>query len=691
MTALHETLASLAGWLWPAAIDHLWQSTCFAALACGVVLLARRAPARVRHAVWLVAAAKFLLPSQLLAWAAAGAGLDALWPFRSGAGEGAAFVYLFAEPAAATVAAGPAPAHAELYCALTLAWLLGTTALAAVWARRRREARGVLAEGRETFAGREFDTLERARRRLGLARDVRLVLTSQRVEPGVWGTRRPTVVLPEAVAEHLNDEELEAVLLHELVHVERRDNLWGNWQTALACLYWFHPLVWLCNRRLLEERELACDERVLETGSGAGPYASGILKVVRFCCGWRVAGVAGVAAGTNLRRRIEEIMRGHDTGKRNHWQRALPPALVVAALAFTAAAGLAGRGARAALVTAETAAGEAADGAPQRVEVRDIQSPAAGRAAEEIRQAPEAALHFENPADSPLAIVAASARVVTREQLRRAAAEGSGIGAGYEDGQPDAYVTLPSVTVTNVSDKTVTEVGLGYERDGRTRVMTGQPTQLRPGETRTFHSEWGRRNVVLEGTAAGLTLRPVWATFEDGRQWGLRKSPPPPPPPPAPPLPGRAAAPDADAAGEGEGAGVGGAASAGAGSGAGSGSGGGTAVGGGSGSGGGAAAGSGAAVGGPIRGGILNQKVISLPQPNYPEIARAARAQGQVAVEVTIDEEGHVISARAVRGHPLLQTAAVEAARQARFSPTRLSGQPVKVSGILTYNFTIDE
>ena len=322
-----------------------------------------------------------------------------------------------------------------------------------------------------------------------------------------------------------------------------------------------------------------------------------------------------------------------------------------------------------------------------------------------MRQAPEVALHFENPADSPLAIVAAGARVVTREQLRRAAGEGSGLGAGYEDGQPDAYVTLPSVTVTNVSDKTVTEVGLGYDRDGRTRVMTGLRTQLRPGETRTFTSEWGRRNVVIEGAAAGLTLRPVWATFEDGRQWGRRQSPPNPPEPPAPPPPGRAAAADAGGAGEGEGEGAGAAVGGGAGSGggvgvgrataagagAGSGSGGGAAVGGGGGSGGGASAGPGAAVGGPIRGGILNHKVISMPQPNYPAVARAARARGQVAVEVTIDEEGHVISARAVRGHPLLQSAAVEAARQARFSPTRLSGQPVKVAGVLTYDFIIDE
>jgi TonB family protein len=90
-----------------------------------------------------------------------------------------------------------------------------------------------------------------------------------------------------------------------------------------------------------------------------------------------------------------------------------------------------------------------------------------------------------------------------------------------------------------------------------------------------------------------------------------------------------------------------------------------------------------------ISGGVLNGKAVSKPQPAYPPIAVAARAQGVVTVQVTVDEEGYVISARAVGGHPLLQQAAVQAARQARFSPTRLSGVPVKVMGVITYNFVL--
>ena len=91
-----------------------------------------------------------------------------------------------------------------------------------------------------------------------------------------------------------------------------------------------------------------------------------------------------------------------------------------------------------------------------------------------------------------------------------------------------------------------------------------------------------------------------------------------------------------------------------------------------------------------ISGGVLNDKAISLPKPPYPPVARAAKASGTVVVQVTVDENGNVVSAQPVSGHPLLQAAAVAAARSAKFSPTKLSGQPVKVTGVITYNFAAE-
>lgn len=76
-----------------------------------------------------------------------------------------------------------------------------------------------------------------------------------------------------------------------------------------------------------------------------------------------------------------------------------------------------------------------------------------------------------------------------------------------------------------------------------------------------------------------------------------------------------------------------------------------------------------------------------LAKPAYPAIARAAHAQGSVVVQVLIDEEGKVIAAAAISGHPLLQAACVKAARESTFTPMKLDGSPVKISGVLQYNF----
>jgi len=89
----------------------------------------------------------------------------------------------------------------------------------------------------------------------------------------------------------------------------------------------------------------------------------------------------------------------------------------------------------------------------------------------------------------------------------------------------------------------------------------------------------------------------------------------------------------------------------------------------------------------PIIGGVINGKAISLPQPAYPEEAKAVRAQGVVRVRVVIDETGKVIRTCAVEGPALLTKASEMAARRAVFTPTKLSGQPVKVTGVITYNF----
>src|SRR5205085_6910880 len=87
---------------------------------------------------------------------------------------------------------------------------------------------------------------------------------------------------------------------------------------------------------------------------------------------------------------------------------------------------------------------------------------------------------------------------------------------------------------------------------------------------------------------------------------------------------------------------------------------------------------------------VITSKALSKPAPPYPIIAKQGHIQGPVAVQIVIDEQGRVISAKATSGNPLLQGAAVQAAYQARFTPTTLNGQAVKVTGSITYNFVLN-
>ena len=721
MSELHEQLARASAWLWPALANHLWQATLFAALVFGLTLLLRRgAPARLRYALWLIASLKFAAPAALFAYAAASLGLDSLWRSTPAAGQSAPLLLTIAEPVVSAapdlvVGVSAARGHEELFCALTLVWLAGCAALVFVWLAKRREFVRSVRAGEEAWAGREYEALGRARARLGLAREVLLVLSQGRTEPGVWRTRRPVLLLPSEVASELDDEELEAVVLHELAHVERRDNLCGNFQTVLSCVFWFNPVVWLVGRKLFAERESACDERVLEAGGASGAYAAGILKVVRFCSGWRVAGVAGVASGSNLRRRIEMIMLGEKGGGARAWHRAILSGLGAAALALTVGAGLFGRG----TTTTSARMLEGAGGAPQE-SVRGGGVVVAGggqRGAESreqeaavrevLEQSQEAGVNFEQAPDAPVQITEARMRMLTREQLRRA----NGQGADTSGGEGGAYfLTLPTVTVANTSAKTVHEIGIGFETDGRVSVVAGYAAGLRPGESKAFRSEWRRRNVLFPGTFGDVKVRVVWVEFEDGTTWGTRMRARVPAPPHAPDAPDAPGVPEPPARGSGSadvtvtssGGGVvrvGSDTRVSSGSGSGTGVGSGTARGGGDGVGSGSGAGSGSGVGigvdvvrasaGGGRGAGQGGNGTYTPMPSYPEIAKAAGAEGNVSVRVTVNEEGNVIAAEAVSGHPLLRTAAVDAARQSKFKPTVVDGKPVKVSAVISYVFSL--
>ncbi|MFY9557298.1 MAG: M56 family metallopeptidase, partial [Blastocatellia bacterium] len=310
----HQWLADWSIWGWPSLANHLWLATLFSLVAAGAVALLRKGPAGARYAVWLIASAGFMLPSALLFSVATRMGVDfhSLITSKSNPGQGPSVIYQLASPLSASVAKIEESAsgaltstrgHNELFCALTLVWFAGCVILLTLWWRRRRRFRHAITSplpGGE----RETQALNRVRSWLGIKREVRLSIVPASIEPGVWGVWKPVVLLPETIAEELTEAELEAVIMHEMIHVVRRDNLIANVHRLLCCIFWFYPIVWVLDRMLLTERELACDEQVIRYGGASAVYASSLVKVLRFCLGWSVAGTSN-ATGSNLGRRVE--------------------------------------------------------------------------------------------------------------------------------------------------------------------------------------------------------------------------------------------------------------------------------------------------------------------------------------------------------------------------------------------------
>jgi bla regulator protein BlaR1 len=154
--------------------------------------------------------------------------------------------------------------------------------------------------------GREVEMLRRLER-IGRSKRIEMLLSRTSLEPGVFGIARPILVWPKGISGRLEDSHLEAILAHEIWHVRRRDNLAAALHMLVESIFWFHPLVWWLGARLVEERERACDEAVLGSGSDRQVYAESILKICEFCVGSPLACVSGVT-GADLKRRIARIM-----------------------------------------------------------------------------------------------------------------------------------------------------------------------------------------------------------------------------------------------------------------------------------------------------------------------------------------------------------------------------------------------
>jgi uncharacterized protein (TIGR03435 family) len=149
-----------------------------------------------------------------------------------------------------------------------------------------------------------------------------LLSTETTVEPGIFGIARPVLLWPRAISERLTDQQIEAVLAHELCHLRRGDNLTGLFHLGVQTVFWFHPMVWWIGARLMSERERACDEEVIRRGSERETYAEGILKTCQFFIESPIACVSGVT-GSDLKKRIEAIMATDTVHTGSMWKKAL--------------------------------------------------------------------------------------------------------------------------------------------------------------------------------------------------------------------------------------------------------------------------------------------------------------------------------------------------------------------------------
>lgn len=306
--SFHQQGYEWSTWLWPLLLNHLWQATLFAFAAGFAALLLKHSRAQVRYFVLWMALAKFALPSALLAWAAQKLGV--FWHSAVLTESSSTHRLLrILEPVAQNIALEPLTdeGHAEWFCALTILWILGAVALLLRWFRQRQRLAAALWSEKITTNGREITSLQRVRATLCMRRAIALLVSTRVQEPGLSGIARPVILLPQGLSERLNEDELDAVMMHELMHVRRWDNLLSLLQLLIGSMFWFHPLLWWLDRRLLAEREFACDEEVVRCGNVPQIYAASLWKIVQFGNGWAVAGTSR-ATGSNLPRRIEYML-----------------------------------------------------------------------------------------------------------------------------------------------------------------------------------------------------------------------------------------------------------------------------------------------------------------------------------------------------------------------------------------------
>jgi bla regulator protein BlaR1 len=218
-------------------------------------------------------------------------------------------------------------------------WFCGMVTVLLIWCMRWRKIFRALhravpvKSGREVALLRRMETLTKSRIHIPILR------SGDMMEPGIFGIFHPLMLWPDRLSERLENGHIEGILAHELMHVRRHDNLTAAIHMLVEVVFWFHPLVWWMESRMLEERERACDEAVVQLAGRPEVYAEGLLKACRFCAESPLICVSGIT-GAGLKDRIIRIMTEHLVQKLNLSRKLLLVAAGFASLAIPVAFGL---------------------------------------------------------------------------------------------------------------------------------------------------------------------------------------------------------------------------------------------------------------------------------------------------------------------------------------------------------------
>jgi uncharacterized protein (TIGR03435 family) len=307
-----------------ALVNHLWQSSVFALAAGAFTLVFRNNRAQVRYWLWLSASLKFLAPFFLLLslgshFVTATAARQQAPPLASVA------ILQIAQPLPPSPPL-PEPSGSPrdwIFIASFSVWAFGFVSVALIRVRKYRRIRAAL----------------RASIRIALPLSVEVRSSPFLLEPGVFGWWRPVLLLPQGIQERLTPPQFEAVLAHEICHIRRRDNLTASLHMLVEALFWFHPLVWWIGARLVEERERACDEAVLRTGSAPRDYAEAILGVCKSYLESPLQSYSGVT-GADIRKRIHAILTGRVARELSYINKVVLAIAAMAALAVPVIVGV---------------------------------------------------------------------------------------------------------------------------------------------------------------------------------------------------------------------------------------------------------------------------------------------------------------------------------------------------------------